>query len=283
MIAIAELIQKAAEQLEAAGCDAPRLDAELLLGYVLGLSRTQLIARSRQSPSPAQMEAFVQLVGRRASREPLAYVFGCREFFGLEIEVNRDVLIPRPETELLVERAIEAARQIDPVGRVVIADVGTGSGAIAVSLATSLGQSLIYAVDRSKSALVVAARNCARHHVEHQVTLLQGDLLSVLPGPVDMVVANLPYVRRAELETLAPEIRLYEPIEALDGGPDGLDIIRRLLTQIAGMECRPRAVLLEIGATQGQAVGELVVEILGRTEVSLFRDYAGFDRIVTVK
>jgi len=280
---IATLIQKATEQLRSAGCDAPRLDAELLLGHVLGLSRAQLVSRWRQSPSPEQVRAFFMLVQRRAQREPLAYILGYKEFFGLEIEVDRNVLIPRPETELLVERAIEAARQIDPAGKVIIADIGTGSGAIAVSLAVSLPEAEIFAVDQSTSALAVAARNCARHGVSGRVRSLQGDLLSAVPGPVEMVVANLPYVAHAELETLGPEIRLYEPSQALDGGPDGLALIRRLLMQVAGAGYRPQAMLLEIGSTQGRAVVELVTEILGRADVSLIQDYAGLDRIVVVR
>ena len=283
MATIAELMQIAVEQLKAAGCDAPRLDAELLLGHVLGLSRAQLVSRWHQSPSPEQVRAFSTLIQRRAQREPLAYILGYKEFFGLEIEVDRNVLIPRPETELMVERAIEMARQIDPAGKVIIADIGTGSGAIAVSLAVSLPEAEILAADQNASALAVAARNCARHGVSARVRSLQGDLLGALPEPVDMIVANLPYVAHADLETLAPEIRLYEPVEALDGGPDGLALIRRLLMQIASADYRPQVILLEIGATQGRTVVKLVRELLGRADVSVLQDYAGLDRIVVVR
>ncbi len=276
-------IHRAVEQLKRAGCDAPRLEAELLLGHELGLSRPQLIARWDQGLSTDQAESYLELVGRRVHREPLAYIVGHKEFFGLEFEVDRNVLIPRPETELLVERAIEMARQIDAGGNVAIADIGTGSGAIAVSLAVSLCKASIYAVDRSAPALAVAARNCHRHGVEDQIRLLQGDLLAVLPEPVDMIVANLPYVECAELETLAPEVRCFEPAEALEGGADGLDTIRRLLVQVADQARRPKVVLLEIGATQGQAVIGLAKEILGGAKASLIQDYAGFDRIVTVR
>ena len=276
-------IRRAVEQLKRAGCDAPRLEAELLLGHALGLSRAQLIARWDQDLSTDQAASYLELVDRRARREPLAYIVGRKEFFGLEFEVDRNVLIPRPETELLVAHAIEMARQIDAGGNVAIADIGTGSGAIAVSLAVSLCKASIYAVDQSAPALAVAARNCRRHGVEDQVRLLQGDLLATLPEPVDLIVANLPYVECAELETLAPEVRCFEPTEALEGGADGLDIIRRLLVQVASRAQRPQAILLEIGATQGQAVIELVKETLGGAEVSLTQDYAGFDRIVTVR
>jgi len=188
------------------------------------------------------------------------------------------VLIPRPETELLVEKAIEISQR-----RAVVADVGTGSGAIAVSLAVHLPQVLVYATDASPGALEVAARNCRRHGVEDRVHLLQGHLLEPLPEPVDLIAANLPYVSRAELAQLPPEINCYEPREALDGGPDGLDHIRRLLAQ-AGEHLKPGGVvLLEIGATQGQAVIALAQRHLSVARVEIVVDYAGLDRVVVVE
>jgi release factor glutamine methyltransferase len=188
------------------------------------------------------------------------------------------VLIPRPETELLVEKAIEISQR-----RAVVADVGTGSGAIAVSLAVHLPQALVYATDASRGALEVAARNCRRHCVEDRVHLLQGHLLEPLPEPVDLITANLPYVSQAELAQLPPDIRLYEPREALDGGPDGLDHIRRLLAQ-AGEHLKPRGVvLLEIGATQGEAVIALAKRHFPAARVEIAKDYAGLDRVVIVE
>jgi len=253
------------------------------LAHVLGLGRAQLYARWEQLLSDAQERAYCELVQRRVEREPLAYIVGHKEFFALDFDVDRHVLIPRPETELLVEPAVRTARQSDPAGALKIADIGTGSGAIAVSLAVSLPDAAVDAVDRRAEALAVAAANCRRHGVDSRVRLFRGDLLLGLPDPVDVVVANLPYIGRSELATLAPEIRLFEPVEALDGGEDGLDLVRRLLQQAVRQRKPPQMILLEIGATQGEAVLDMAGEIIPGAEISLLQDYAGLDRIVTVR
>ena len=266
---IRHTLHLATDRLAQAGCDSPRLDAELLLGYVLGFSRTQLYARWEQSLPFGQRRVYEELVQRRVAREPLAYITGRKEFFGLDFEVNRSVLVPRPETELLVEQAIQVARRISPDGTLRLADIGTGSGVIAVSLAVSLPEALVDAVDRSANALAVAARNCRRHDVASRIRLFQGDLMSPLLDPVDVVIANLPYVGHAELDTLAPEIRLFEPREALDGGDQGLDLIRRLFQQIRALPVRPQVVLLEIGSTQGEAVLNMSGEIFPKARSDL--------------
>jgi release factor glutamine methyltransferase len=276
-------LRAAKDRLTQAGCDSPRLDAELLLAHALGLGRAQLYARWEHRLSDEQQRVYLGLVQRRVQREPLAYVVGHKEFFGLEFEVDRNVLIPRPETELLVEQAIRIAHQITPDGDLKIADVGTGSGAIAVSLAVSLPDATVDAVDRSVEALAVAARNCRRHGVDSRVRLLRGHLLLALPEPVDIVVANLPYIGRSEFAIIAPEIRLFEPAEALDGGEEGLDLIRWLLEQAVRQPKPPRVILLEIGSTQGEAVLDMAGKIFVGAEMLLFQDYAGLDRIVTVK
>ena len=280
---IGEHLRAATDCLIQAGCESPRLDAELLLAHVLGLGRAQLYARWEQLLSDEQERAYYELVQRRVQREPLAYIVRHKEFFGLEFEVDRDVLIPRPETELLVEQAIQIAHQIAPDGELQVADIGTGSGAIAVSLAVSQPDTTVDAVDWSVEALAVAARNCRRHGVDSRVRLFRGDLLLALPEPVDIVVANLPYIGRSEFATIAPEIRLFEPVEALDGGEEGLDLIRRLLEQAVRQRKPPQVILLEIGATQGQAVLDMAGGIFPGAEVSLLQDYAGLDRIVTVR
>ena len=280
---IGRRIYEATKRLAGAGCDSPRLDAELLLGHVLGLSRAQLIARSDSPQAPDAEQAFQALVDRRAQREPLAYILGYKEFFGLQLEVTPHVLVPRPETELLVEQAISLCREIAPARTVRIADIGTGSGAIAISLAASIPTALVDAVDSSPDALAVASRNCRRHGVEARVRLLAGDLLAPLPDPVDVVVANLPYIRQEDIPSLMPEVRLFEPLGALDGGDDGLELVRRLLQQVARQPKRPQAVLLEIGADQGAAVRKMTNEIIPEATVSVTRDYAGLERIVTVR
>jgi len=223
----------------------------------------------------------------------VAYITGHKEFYGLDFYVDRRVLVPRPETELLVEKGLEIGRAIS--NPLTIADVGTGCGAIAISLAVHLPRAIIYALDASSEALEVTALNRCRHSVERNVHLLQGDLLSPLPEPVDLIVANLPYVSRAEWEQLPRTIATYEPRSALDGGPDGLDAIRRLLAQ-ARSHLKPQAtILLEIGATQGAAATDLArrsfdnpptllrTPHFSRATVEVVQDYAGLDRMVVIE
>lgn len=280
---IGEHLRVATGLLGSAGCDSPRLDAEVLLAHCLGLSRAQLFIRWREQLSGEQAREYGTLVQRRVGREPLAYIVGHKEFCGLDFEVDRNVLIPRPETELLVEQAVQIAGAQATREAMKIADIGTGSGAIAVSLALSMPWVTVHAVDQSEEALRVAARNCVRHGVAERVHLWHGDLLLALPEPMSVLVANLPYVSEAEWAELAPEIQLFEPAAALNGGADGLDLIRRLLAQISQHPRPPQAVLLEIGATQGEPVLGLARAILPQARVSLTRDYSALDRIVRVE
>jgi len=278
------------QALVQSGLDSPRLDAEVLLAYALRITRAQLHARRQGHLSSAELASYRQLIERRARHEPVAYIVGHKEFYGLDLFVDNRALIPRPETELLVEKAIEISKQPAGSKQLLVADVGTGSGAIAVSLAVHLpqvlrlssGQALVYATDAFPRALEVAACNCRRHGAEDGVHLLQGHLLEPLPEPVDLIAANLPYVSEAELSQLPPEISRYEPREALNGGPDGLDHIRRLLAQ-AGGHLKPRGVvLLEIGAAQGPAVLALAKRHFPAARVEIAKDYAGLDRVVIV-
>jgi len=274
---VREALRWGEQALAPSALDTPRLDAEILLAYALGITRAQLHVHSQSQLSSTELAHYHRLIERRARSEPVAYIVGQKEFYGLDLFVDNRVLIPRPETELLVEKAIEISQR-----RAVVADIGTGSGAIAVSLAVHLPQALVYATDASSGALEVAARNCRRHRVEDRVHLLQGHLLEPLPEPVDLIVANLPYVSQAELAQLPPEINCYEPREALNGGLDGLDHIRRLLAQ-AGEHIRPGGVvLLEIGATQGEAAIALARRHLPAAKVEIVKDYAGLDRVVMV-
>ncbi len=286
-VSVREAVLWGARVLEQHGCDSPRLDAELLLAHALELSRARLLAQFDRVLSPAELARYRQLIERRRAHEPVAYIVGHQEFYGLDFYVDRRVLIPRPETELLVEKAIELAGRVGDRGYglypLILADVGTGSGAIAVSLAVHLPQATIYALDSSAEALEVAARNVRHHGVEGRVHLLRGDLLSPLPEPVDIVVANLPYVSEEELAELPPEIRCYEPLSALDGGPDGLRHIRRLLAQAREYLRSHGAVILEIGATQGKAVAELARQHFPTAEIEIAKDYGGLDRVVIVR
>jgi release factor glutamine methyltransferase len=204
------------------------IDAEVLARHALGWERAALITRAHQPP-PAQFEsAFSPLVERRIQREPVAQIVGHREFWGLEFDVTRDVLVPRPETELVVEAALELARA-SHVQRIV--DAGTGSGCIAVSLAVSLPVVSVVATDVSAAALAVARRNARRHGVEDRVTFVQSDLLSGVTGAADLIVSNPPYVPEKDVAVLPPEVALYEPREALVAGEDGLSAIARLIEE----------------------------------------------------
>ncbi len=261
--------------------ESAQLDAELLLAHVFGTNRAAILARPDLRLSRKQLTRYRNLVAQRGNREPLAYIVGCREFYGLQIRVDPRVLIPRPETELLVEHALEIASHVAALP--LIADVGAGSGAIAVSLAVHLPESTVYALDASAGALEVTAENARWHRVADRVHCLHSDLLAALPGPVDIVTANLPYVKTDEWQTLAPEIRDHEPRSALDGGPDGLALIVRLLAT-AEPYLRPNgAILLEIGAGQGVAATTLAHQHFPQARVLLVQDYAKLDRLVAVE
>ena len=263
--------------------DSPHLDAELLLAHALGWRRTQLHTSTEQLIRSQEQARYARLIARRARREPLPYLVGHREFYGLDFFVDQRVLIPRPETELLVEQAIfQGTCILESRGRLAIADVGTGCGAIAIALALHLSLAEVYAIDISSPALEVAAHNCRRHDVQGQLHLLPGDLLAPLPQSVDLVVANLPYVALAEVATLPPEISSYEPQVAWDGGVDGLAVIQRLLAQAGGYLNRGGSILLEIGATQRSAVQNLAVRSFPTAAVQVFRDGVGLDRVVSV-
>lgn len=294
---IADILRAAASRL-ADRSATPRLDAEILLAHALGWPRARLLAERGQRPDAGQIAAFEAMLARRRAQEPVAYIVGEREFYGLMLYVDRRVLVPRPETELLVELALQRAagsrqkatsgadapdRPTDErratTGRhpLTIADIGTGSGAIAIALAVHLPEAQVFATDLSAGALEVAARNVARHGVQGRVRLLHGDLLAPLPGPVDLIVSNPPYTILAEVE---PNVRAHEPWLALEGGPDGAAVYRRLLADVARYVRPGGAVLLEIGAWQGALVAELLREALPGAAVRVHQDLAGLDRVV---
>jgi release factor glutamine methyltransferase len=317
-----------AERLARAECESPRLDAEILLAETLRVNRPHLLAHANDSLPEDAWAQFRAWVARREKREPVAYIIGRREFYGLDFVVTPAVLIPRPETEHLVEEALALVRQLSLRGAerrsnllmderllrcarndndsvseglyrgsfdpfrtwarndsagIAVADVGTGSGAIAVSLAVHLPGARVCAMDSSAEALAVAWRNAERHGVAERVCLLQSDLLENLPRPVDILAANLPYISDAEWDALAPEIRLHEPSLALRGGADGLDAIRRLLHQ-SPAHLRPGgAILLEIGSEQSAKVREIAQVVFPGAAVRIAQDYASLDRVVVIR
>jgi release factor glutamine methyltransferase len=249
--------------------DAP-LESELLLRHALRISRVQLYLDLEKELTPRREEAFRHLLERRLGGEPAAYITGHREFYGLDFEINPSVLIPRPESELLVETALSIAKS--PLST--IADIGTGSGAIAVSLAVNLPQAKIYATDISAAALKVALANCRRHGVADRVHLLEGDLLEPLREPVNIIVANLPYVSQSELDPKS------EPPLALDGGVSGVETIKRLCQQANGRLKSGGWLLLEIGQGQREAVTTILHNIFPSGKLEVFPDLAGIDRVV---
>lgn len=257
-----------------------RLEAEILLSHLLKIDRPLLYVNLTRGLSSDQAVAYSALVRRRVNHEPTAYITEHKEFFGLDFQVNPNTLIPRPDTELLVEKAIELGKSF--AQPCVIADVGTGCGAIAVALATNLPGARIYATDISAAALEVARFNCIHYHLEDRITLLQGDLLEPLPEPVKLIVANLPYIREFELAEIMPEISEYEPHIALSGGEDGLQIIERLISQVQGKPIGNGALLLEIGYEQGAAVSSIVNQYLTGARVSIMQDLRGLDRVAII-
>jgi len=253
------------------------LECEVLLRHTLKLSRVELYLDLNNELSPEQEETFRHLIRRRLSGKPTAYITGHCEFYGIDFYVDSSVLIPRPESELLVEKALKLA-QHQP--RVTIAEIGTGCGAIAISLALNLPQAKIYATDISAPALKVARANCQKHGVTNRVHLLLGDMLDSLPQPVDLIVANLPYVKESELPTQFPVS--FEPRLALNGGPDGLGKIRQLCRQLNG-KLRPEGyLLLEIGQGQEKTVTTFLSSLFPSAEIEVTPDLSGIDRVVSL-
>jgi len=281
---VGEALRWGREVLRGAGCESPALDAELLLSEVLGWTRARVLAHPEAALNPAQGAAYRRLVGRRARREPLAYILGRRAFWGMDLKVRPGVLIPRPETELLVERAL--AWVLERGGRAwsgTVADVGTGSGAVVVALARELPWARFWATDASPEALWVAQENACRQGVVHRIRFARGDWLAPVEGPVDCIVSNPPYVPSGELDRLAPEIARYEPRPALDGGPDGLAAYRRLVPQAARALSPGGALFLEVGYDQADAVSDLLRGHFPGWKVERVRDLGGHWRVVAVQ
>ncbi len=284
---LAQALQQSARIFSHNGIEDSHLEARVLVQHVLGVSPAQVHTQTEQALSQEQVKTLRGLIDRRLRREPAAYIIGHKEFYGVDYCVDSRVLIPRPETELLVEKGLEYGRSradyLWSLKRpVLIADVGTGCGAIAISLALNLPQSRVYAMDISFSALEVARLNCEHHCVSEQIRLLQGDLLEPLPEPVDLIVANLPYIRNSALANLSPEITDFEPRLAIDGGPSGLSQIRRLLQQVEERICPGGCLLFEIAHKQDQGVTSLINRYLRKARPEFMPDLSGVKRVVRV-
>ena len=271
---ILKLLQWTADYFRDKGIESPRLDAELLLSATLEMDRVALYVNFERPLNADELTRYREKVRRRADREPLQYIVGETEFWSLPFTVNPSVLIPRADTEVLVE---EALKRIDGCSNVL--DIGTGSGAIAVALAHDEPELLVTALDCSEDALKVARDNASRNGVAERITCLTGDLGSLPPGPFDMIVSNPPYIPSRDWEQLMPEVRDHEPRLALDGGDDGLEAYRRIAVQAVQVLSPGGWLLVEVGIGQAAVVNKLF-RAAGLTDVEQRDDYAGIPRVV---
>jgi release factor glutamine methyltransferase len=282
---LSEVIGEARRLLEQAGIESAEQEAYWIVEHVLRLPAHHVVADRDRLLSPAELVAARGLIERRVGREPLQYILGTQEFCGLEFDVNQAVLIPRPETELLVDYV---AQRIPAERQATIVDVCTGSGCIAVAIARLRPRARVIATDLSTPSLEVARRNAARHAVCERITWLEGDLLEPLAGRglegrIDVIVSNPPYISEADWATLQPEVRLFEPRGALVAGPQGTELHERLLHE-AGRYLSPGgALIMEIGAGQARAMRRIVDQIPGYRFHRLVYDKAGLERVVIVE
>jgi len=265
------------------GIESPRLTAEILLANALGLERIDLYIRHDQPLKSSELAVFRRMIKRRACHEPVDYIIESKEFFGRNFFVCPHVLIPRPETEILVETAVDLLASYPDHGRVL--DIGTGSGVIAVTLAKEMPAFSYLASDISVKALSVAGKNAVLHDVEDKISFFAGDLLMALsPGfRACLIVSNPPYIPSEQIPLLAPEIAAHEPIIALDGSYDGLSVIRRIIESAPDFLCEGGHLLLEIGHDQKQAVERLAGDTGRYARISFVRDLAGIDRVAVLQ
>lgn len=281
---LVDLLQLGVERLHAAGVEEAETDSRVLLEHSTGLSRTGIFLNSAQEAARHEEELYFQLLQRREKREPIAYILGEQEFWSLPFKVTPDVLIPRPETEFLLELVLQKSRK-ENLQRARILDLCCGSGVIAVVLAKETGRRVL-ALDCSLAALAVAKENVQRHGCASQVDLLCGDLLScfMADGGFSLIVSNPPYITAHDLAcTLQPEVAEYEPYLALDGGEDGADLIRRILDSCKNLLLPGGELFVEIGADQGGLVAELFQQEREKSYFSFFeivKDYADRDRVL---
>ena len=277
---IRRVVAWATDDLRSRGSSSPRLDVELLLGLVLKLDRVQLIVDADRPLSKDELAAYRALHRRRRAGEPVAYLRGVREFYGRNFRVDARVLVPRPETEILVETALRRTRALSLSARVL--DLCTGSGCVAITLARERPTTRVVAVDLSEGALVVARENATRLGVTHQIALLRSDLYAALdPGArFDLITANPPYISELEIPSLPPDVRDFEPRLALAGGEDGLAVVRRVVLGARSFLAPGGVLALEVGAGQAPEV-QALFEQGGFTAIERQRDYAGHERVVS--
>jgi len=283
---ITKLLNWVTQYLAEKGIDSPRLSAELLLSHVLGLKRIELYTQYNEPVAEQQLSRLRELVKRAGQNEPIAYLVGKTEFYSMEINVTPDCMIPRPETELLVQRAVEFLRTRS--GNQFVCDLCTGSGCIAVAIAKNYPNTRIIATDICDAALAAAAINVEKHRLQDKITLLSGDLFDpIIPqldvGKFDLIVCNPPYVSSGEYEKLDKNVKDYEPRLALLAGDDGMDIYRRIIEKVDRFLKSDAALILEIGYAQGPAIQEMLEQTGIFTEIKIEKDLHNNDRIVSAR
>ncbi len=281
-LTLLEILRSSAAYLGRAGIDHPRLEAELLIGHVLSLERIQLYLQFERPLEEPELGNLRSILKRRAGGTPFAYLLGEREFFGLRFAVREGVLIPRPESELLV--ALALARLASNEGSAGGADIGTGSGCLGIAIAIGAPSLRVDAVDVSEMAIEVARSNAAQLGVSERVTFFQGSWCDPLldRSPYDLVVSNPPYITSAELAALEPGVRDFEPTLALDGGPDGLAPYRALMAELPHIVAPEATILLEVDASRAEVVAKLAAQAWPGASPQIHRDLAGRDRVVEV-
>ncbi len=285
---VRRLLQWTPEFFQKKGLDQPRLSAELLLSHVLKRPRIALYTDYERVLDQRQLAIYRELVRRAAEDEPIAYLTGRAHFFNMELEVNSDVLIPRPDTETLVENVLQTVRHVTGLEAPRVLDLCTGSGCVAAAIATNLKSATIVAIDISPSAVAVARRNIENLKLAERVTVEQGDLFEPIsklvdPRPFDIIVGNPPYIATSQMATLDASVKDYEPAIALDGGPDGLTIHRRILQGSSAHLMPNGLVFLEIAFDQGPAIKQLAAQFDEFEDVRLLKDYGGRDRVLTTR
>ena len=282
MPTISELLRKTTGYLKDKGSSSPRLDAEVLMTEILGLSRVELYTNFEQPLTPPEVDRYRELIRRRSTGEPVAYILGRAAFRNLTLRVDRNVLIPRPETEQVVDIAVQYLMEGNWPTPPMVLDIGTGSGAIAISIASGFPEAEVTATDASANAIELARENARTAGAGDRIEFVHSDLFEALDPltTFDLIVSNPPYISEEEWETLAPDVREFEPREALFGGIDGLDYFRRLVMEAPQLLKPHGTLVMEIGHLQGSAVLELMHACDLYRTVRIGQDYAGHDRIV---
>ena len=277
-----EILNESAKALEAVGIPSARLDAEVLLAFCLSCDRLEFFKNPEMQLSLTQQAAFQKLIDRRLRWEPVAYITGRKNFWTFTLEVNKDVLIPRPDTEVIVEEVLDIAKKSEVAG-IKILDIGTGSGAIAIAVASEIPHASVMATDISPAALEVARRNAESLGLQNRIDFRQGDLLEPVEGVFDIIASNPPYIGAVEYKELPEGVRLFEPREALFAGKSGLEFYEKIIYQAADHLKKNGWLLLEIGATQQKDILRIMENSGFYDNIEMRRDYAGLPRVIKAR